>query len=251
MPPLPEEKYLKRYGIVNVRSAGPPNRLGFKYFTGKHLASGQRVFIKTDPSAGQAAAREAAILKILNAQPHSACFPRLVTHKPRGKDAFVATGFITGIPLDRFLDQQPQLTTGQTHRLLNQLTRILTILQMNKIIHRDIRPPNFMVQMKKEKPSLFLIDFSFAVALKPHSLPELPFLLANQWFLERLGGRYRAARDHWDDALSCHKLARRLAANYQTKYPQIWSTIHSAIGQLTFSASAPKTEQDAKRQTDP
>lgn len=236
MPPLPEARHLKRYGIVNVRSASPPNRMGFKYFKGKHLASGQRVFIKTDPSAGQAAAREAALLEILNAQPHAAFFPRLVIHKPQGKDAFIATKFITGITLDRFLNQQPQLTAGQIHRFLNQLTQILTILQRNKIIHRDIRPPNFIVQMKKGKTSLILIDFSFAVALQPHSLPELPFLLANRWFLERLGGRYRAAQDHWDDALSCHKLAWRLAANYQTKYPQIWSTIHSAIGQLTFPA---------------
>ena len=236
MPPLPEARHLKRYGIVNVRSASPPNRMGFKYFKGKHLASGQRVFIKTDPSAGQAAAREAALLEILNAQPHAAFFPRLVAHKLQGKDAFVATEFVTGVNLDRFLNQQPQLPAGQTHRFINQLIQILTILQRNKIIHRDIRPANFIVQQKKGKTTLVLIDFAFAVALQPHSLPELPFLLANQWFLERLGGRYRGAPDHWDDALSCDKLARRLAVNYRRKYPQFWSIIHSAIGQLTFPA---------------
>lgn len=64
MPP-PEQKHLKRYGIVNLRSIKTDSRLGFKYFTGKHVSSKKQVFVKTDPTSGQSAAREGAVLKIL------------------------------------------------------------------------------------------------------------------------------------------------------------------------------------------
>lgn len=106
MPP-PEQKYLKRYGIVNLRSIKANSRLGFKYFTGKHVFSKKQVFVKTDPTSGQAAAREGTVLKILNAHPHRALFPRLIAHETQGRFAFVATEFISGKTLNTFLPNAP------------------------------------------------------------------------------------------------------------------------------------------------
>ena len=100
--PRPEQKHLKRYGIVDLRPLKVNSRLGFKYFTGKHPSSKKQVFVKTDPTSGQAAAREGAVLKILNAQTHRAHFPRLVVHEPHGHFAFIATEFIPGDTLNTF-----------------------------------------------------------------------------------------------------------------------------------------------------
>jgi serine/threonine protein kinase len=237
--PRPEQKHLKRYGIVDLRPLKVNSRLGFKYFTGKHPSSKKQVFVKTDPTSGQAAAREGAVLKILNAQTHRAHFPRLVVHEPHGHFAFIATEFIPGDTLNTFLAQHPSLPASQGSLLLSQLALILKILQQNSIIHRDIRPENLMVRLKMDKPLLVLIDFSFTVGLPPNPLPELPFLLARPKQLQRLGSRYRAAADHWDDAYSLHQIAQEVAGNYKCKYPQIWQSLNGSIGGLTFPCPDP------------
>ncbi len=233
MPP-PEQKHLKRYGIVNLRSIKNDSRLGFKYFTGKHISSKKQVFVKTDPTSGQAATREGAVLKILNAQPTRAHFPRLVVHDPRGRFAFIATEFIAGETLNTFLARQSSLAAPQVASLLNQLARILKTLQKKKIIHRDLRPQNLMVHLKTGEPFLVLIDFAFAVGLPPNPLPELAFLLSRRKLLQRLGSCYRAAADHWDDAASMHKIALEVDQEYQRRYPKIGQSLYASIGQLTF-----------------
>ncbi|MBA2132467.1 protein kinase domain-containing protein [Capillibacterium thermochitinicola] len=237
MPSPPEHKQLKDYGIIKLRTFKPTNRLGFKYLKGKHQPTGKQVFIKLDPSSGQIAAREATLLKILNDHPYRVHFPLLVAHKPRGRNAFVATEFIPGTTLKVFLTKQAPLTAAQTNSILEQLVRILDVLHKKRIIHRDIRPQNLMVSLAGGKPLLLLIDFAFAVALKPNPLPELPFLLARPQLLRRLGGSYRAAADFWDDAYSIQKIAQLIAPDYRRKYPLVGQALDKAMGRLTFPYS--------------
>ncbi|HHU51272.1 MAG TPA: protein kinase family protein [Firmicutes bacterium] len=222
----------RRYGITNVQTYLPTNYLGFHYYIG-NTRKRKKVFIKREGCVKHAAAREACILKILNHQPKSNFFPRLLAYQAKGCFPFVATGFIRGLTLDKFLlYHQPD--HQEKKKLLHEMTLILNVLHGTKIVHRDIRPSNLMVQAGQDRLRLILIDFAYAVRLRPNPLPELAFLAKNKPIRRKLGRDFRPAQACWDDAYSFRKIAQIIEPQCREKFPRIWSALSSSIGKVVF-----------------
>lgn len=231
------KRYLKeKWGIINVQTYLPPNNLGFYYFIG-NTPKQKKVFIKLEGCVKQAAAREACLLKILHQQIKTDLFPHLVTYQTKGCYPFIATEFIKGMTLDKFLLQNKP-GDQQKKKLLQQMLSILRILHATKVVHRDIRPSNLMVRMNARarinQIQLILIDFAYGVRLRPNPLPELAFLSVNKPILKKLGRDFKPAQSHWDDAYSFCKLAQIIEPHCQEKFPSIWSSLSSSVGKVIF-----------------
>jgi|GEM_PF-5985966 len=227
-------QYLKRkHGFINVKQYLPPNNLGFYYFLGQ-TPKNKKVFIKLEGKVKQAAAREACLLKILHQKNKTGFFPNLLAYQTKGSFPFIATEFIRGMTLDKYLlHNKPG--NNQKKKLLQQMKLILGVLQRAKIVHRDIRPVNLMVQVNKNQQlRLILIDFAYAVRLHPYPLPELSFLSKNKPILEKLGRDFRPTASRWDDAYSFCKIAQLVEPHCQKKHPKIWAALSSCVDKLYF-----------------
>jgi len=228
-------RYLEReHGIVEVKPFAPPNKLAFQYFTGE-VPKEKKVFIKMEGRVEHASAREAFFINLLRKSGKAGFFPKIIACQTKKPFPFIATEFIKGQTLEKFLCQNrpnPKILPS----LLEQICSILEILHGAKVVHRDVRPPNLMVRTKKDHPYLriILIDFAYAVRLKP-LVAELPFVAANIAILRKLGTGYKPREFQWDDAYAFAKIAAEADANYQKNFPKIHSFLAAKTGKLTYT----------------
>lgn len=237
-PPVPGFlRYLEReYGIVGVKPFAPPNKLGFHYFTGE-TPEKKKVFIKLEGRVERASAREAFFIRLLRKSGKAGFFPKVLACRTKTPFAFIATEFIEGQTLEKFLGQNRR--DPKIHRpLLEQFCSILEVLHGAGVIHRDVRPPNLIVRTKKDPPFLrvVLIDFAYALRLKP-PLGELPFVAANTAILRKLGTGYKPREFLWDDAFAFAKIAAETDPCYKENYPEIHSFLSAKTGKLTYAFS--------------
>ena len=78
---------------------------------------------------------------------------------------FIAMEFVEGEPLDRIIDSGQQLDMITKLSIIEQVCSALGYAHDNGIIHRDIKPPNVIVQLDKDKGRLIvakIIDFGIA-----------------------------------------------------------------------------------------
>jgi len=228
-------RYLERkYRIVEAKPFAPPNKLDFQYFTGE--APGEKkVFIKLEGKVEHASAREAFFINLLRKSGQAGFFPRIIACRTKPPFPFIATEFIEGQTLEKFLCQNrrnPKILRS----LLEQMCSILEILHGAKVVHRDVRPPNLIVRAKKDPPHLriVLIDFAYALRLKP-PLAELPFVAVNIAILRKLGTGYKPRELLWDDAFAFAKIAAEVDPGYKEKFPEIHSFLSAKAGKLTYA----------------
>lgn len=227
-------RYLKReYGIVDIKPFAPPNKLAFQYFTGEAPGK-KKVFIKQEGRVGYASAREAFFIDLLRKSGKAGFFPKIVACQTKEPFPFLATEFIEGQTLERFLCQNRH-DSKPLQSLLEQMCSVLEILHKAKVIHRDVRPPNLIVRMKNNPPHLrlVLIDFAYALSLKP-PLAELPFVAANTAILRKLGTGYKPQELLWDDAFAFTKIAAEADPGYKENFPEVHSFLSARTGKLTY-----------------
>ncbi|MGA3047529.1 MAG: protein kinase [Terracidiphilus sp.] len=78
---------------------------------------------------------------------------------------FIAMEFVEGEPLDKIIDSGQQLDLITKLSIIEQVCSALGYAHENGIIHRDIKPPNVIVQLDKDKGRLIvakIIDFGIA-----------------------------------------------------------------------------------------
>ena len=155
-----------------------------------------------------------------------------------GKIPFIATEFIPGITLERLLAQK-SMSGVQKRVLLFRMSRILKELHAIKVVHRDVRPANLIVQMSHQGTirRVVLIDYSTAVKLDSKKL-ELPFFRRRLTLLKNLGGVFKPEALKWDDAYSFFKIAQIIEPDFRYKHPDIWSKIKYSLGRVTYTHKA-------------
>ncbi|MEM6501266.1 MAG: AAA family ATPase [Cyanobacteria bacterium P01_C01_bin.89] len=75
-----------------------------------------------------------------------------------------------GIPLGQYLQQRRQLDIGEGLAIARQLTNILHDLHQERVIHKDIKPDNILID--RSSSQVTLIDFSIA-SLLPKEVQQL------------------------------------------------------------------------------
>lgn len=228
-----------RYGFIDLIEYLPSKTdLGFHYFVGVDTSQWKHVFIKKDGILGQSSEREAMMIQLLTSRTQSEYFPKLVAYEETGPYPFVATELIQGITLEQLLVQEQSLSLGQKWELMRQMIDILTILQNARVIHRDIRPGNMLIQMDPagQPIKLFLIDFAFSVGLWPNNLPELPYLSTHDQMLVDLGGvNYKPGILRWDDAYSFCQTALMVDSNCEKLFPELWNRLYSSTNKIFYA----------------
>jgi eukaryotic-like serine/threonine-protein kinase len=89
---------------------------------------------------------------------------------------FIAMEFVEGEPLDRIIDSGKQLDLITKLSIIEQVCSALGYAHENGIIHRDIKPPNVIVQLDKDKGRLIvakIIDFGIAKIQDEEGKPGL------------------------------------------------------------------------------
>ena len=123
--------------------------------------------------------REANIIKALN---HDGV-PRIVTMKEFEDRTLILMDFVEGYSLQQLIAQNGKLNTELTLNLMLQLAAVMSYLHKKKLIYRDLKPDNVMVEHGKVK----LLDFGISEVVRPD----------NQVIKENLGTRgYAAPEQH-------------------------------------------------------
>lgn len=140
-----------------------------------------------------------------------------------------------GITLQRLADSGRLKTMPADTKmsLVRDLHQIFIAMKQSDVVHRDIRPENFIVSDGR----LLLIDFQFAVSKSNYQ--EFEFL--SVWRLRGLGdSKYHYKRWKWDDAyslLQCLHFIGCPAPEYRPEYRQIQDDIKSYIGHDVITSS--------------
>jgi len=206
---------------------------GFYYLEGNSAVDGKRIFVKMDGTMGEAASREAIMIRKLATSKGNIHFPRLIASEETGPLSFVALEWIDGILLEKLLKLNFPISYRQKQSLLKQLCAILNTLHETQIIHRDIRPANLMVEMREEEWRLVLIDFAFSIGKDPNAFNELAFFLDRLELLKDLGGeRYKPESYKWDDAYSVREVACNIDTECERNFPEIWNHLNSMQDKL-------------------
>lgn len=189
-------KKLQKYGFSDLKIMKLDIRsgLGCSFVTGKY--HGKKVFIKYggDASIAQNEYLKAQKFKEILGK-HA---PTIMMYNP---EPFVAMELLPGFNLEELVNFT--LSTDECQDILKQLEEIKQKLLVSSVLHRDIRPSNFIYTNGELK----LLDFQFAVEkTKDDSFIELPFLIKNPRILIGLGDEYRASPDKFDDIISIQKV---------------------------------------------
>lgn len=179
---------------------------GYLYFKGHY--QGRPVFIKYG-GRGQSCANEYQFSKRMSDVDADHFLKPVLFDTSEGH--FVAYDFIHGIPLTDYL---AHATKAQSQQLGEQLTVISNTLAACHVMHRDIRPGNFIVVDNR----LVLIDFQYAVD-SVHPV-ELDCVKADRVLALQIGEQYRYGKYTWNDGQSLRKMMQAYGLE---------ATIHPAL----------------------
>jgi serine/threonine-protein kinase len=99
--------------------------------------------------------REAAILEELG-ESHSQ-IPRLYAYFSEDDKFYLVQEWIEGLTLDRYWQQQGNLSSEKVKQILVQLLPVLDFVHSRHIVHRDLKPENIILRSRDSVP--VLIDF--------------------------------------------------------------------------------------------
>lgn len=83
--------------------------------------------------------------------------PRLLDYFTTGGEFYLVQDYIHGQTLAQEVRQQGRQTEAQVKYFLNEIIPVINFLHQNRIIHRDIKPPNIIKSLPDRR--LVLIDF--------------------------------------------------------------------------------------------
>jgi serine/threonine-protein kinase len=114
--------------------------------------------------------REARLARMLNHE-------NVVTYFDTGEDSgfhYHAMEYISGVDLKQYVSNRGRLDVGESRYFIIQAVRALDHLHEHGIVHRDVKPSNFLITLKDNQQFLKLIDFGLARHLGEQSLVVRP-----------------------------------------------------------------------------
>lgn len=152
-------------------------------------------------------------------------FVRPVYYRDNDDYCFCACEYLQGLNLETALEKGT-LTEARKADMIVSLRDIHRDLVKSDVLHRDIRPANFVIC----GDTLKLIDFQLAVSKK--QFYELPLLQATPLMNYYLGADYAPEPCVWDDSYSMLKVIEAIgrADSYGELYDAVHSEISAAVG---------------------
>ena len=148
-------------------------------------------------------------------------FLRPVCYRDYDENQFVAMEFAAGPSLTTAICTN-MLSGADKARMIADLWRIFCALRASDVVHRDVRPDNFMIW----RGHLVLIDFQLAVSKSNYH--ELDYFQEKPTRLRNLGNRrYRRRQFMWDDAYSMMRVMEYIG--YDKSYAMRWRVIYNRI----------------------
>ncbi len=210
-----------QYGFTDIRPV-----IGIvcnTFFTARD-GNGQRLFIKTGTHRG-IYENEFLMTRALYAKDNRH-FLEPLYYNDHCEFNFVATKYVRATSLATVINRGT-LTAMQKLRLIRDLHRIFIALRESDVVHRDIRPDNFMIYRGR----LILIDFQLAVSKSNYI--ELEYMREHPRRLRNLGGAdFQSGHFEWDDAYSLLQVLKYIGRmrEYGAEYDAIYHEIKRHIG---------------------
>ena len=110
--------------------------------------------------------REARLGRILDHE-------NIVAYLDTGEDAgfhYHAMEYISGVDLRQYVLNRGRLDVGESRYFVIQAVRALDHLHQHRIVHRDVKPANFLITLRDNQQFLKLIDLGLARHLEEESL---------------------------------------------------------------------------------
>lgn len=199
---------IEHLGLTNVQPFRVDlwkNQFKSSYFLAT-ATDGMEVFVKCGGVRGSAR-REYKLLTVLQKRLAGAV-PKPVSYSDDDRNILVIE-YLKGSNLTQVLEQGP-LRVDEATALKNALRRILDVLLSERIIHRDIRPDNLIVN---DAGNVAVIDFQFALSQGSVRFKEYRQIKKRLKQLKNLGSGFSLGRYGWDDAYSVDKIMRLIDEN--------------------------------------
>lgn len=234
--------YFRQFNLESIK----PYKLttwhfGNRYFRADYVGpqGRKRAFIKTTPLS-PLIAREVRAIEQLHMTSKSTVnhFPDIIAFDYADAPyPFVALEFLNA----QQLEPNAPYTESEKASLIAQLATILEALHMNKLIHRDILPRNFLVEKVSGSLRLILIDFAFTLNLDT-PLKDFANYQDEPSLVKGLGKKLKPGPFTWDDAYSICKVMTLIDENCTEKFSEPWQRAQNLVGKLTYTAKASNTE---------
>ena len=224
----------EKYGVNNLRP------LNFKeWHNGSFHFSGfikeKKIFIKTDFFFALASNEIKALEILWHDKKIIKHLPKVVIFNIEGCFRFIGFEYIEGQPLNKMLIRN--LSDINKKQLIEHMTTLLEGLHRNNVLHRDIRPDNFIVtNPQTNEYNLVLVDFAFAKGVndKEALLPEISATDENLILLKWLGRKLKPGKYLWDDAYSLLRTIDIIDKEAKFKFADNYSVIESTIHKLDY-----------------
>lgn len=153
-------------------------------YRGRNIRTGELIAIKIEPKTAiiKLLQNETRIYKYLNEFLHSSkqSVANEATHVPIMKwfgvdhTNYYMVISLLGKSLETFKREQPtgRLSLSTTLQIGIQMVRLLKFIHTSQLIHRDIKPDNFLFGNGEQQEQLYIIDFGFCKKYKRNSLPS-------------------------------------------------------------------------------
>lgn len=192
--------------IFNIKNLHPfmvdkVGNSGYCYYTGEK--NNKKVFIKSG-GYGDSAKNEFEITQKLYDLNHEN-FLEPIASEISENHKFILFDFVEGKSLG---DLKKSLGSEQKKDIVRQLENIAHSLLKAKIVHRDIRPDNFILTKNNQ---LKLIDMQWAV--RADDYVEDVYVKRHIESFSYLGSNYALAQYCWDDMYSLNKMISELGEN--------------------------------------
>ena len=173
---------------------------GYVYFKG--ILDSRNVFIKYGGS-GESCKKEFVFTKRAHSL-DSRHFVNAISLCNDGVNDYAVYEYVDGRSLD-------SSSIIQKEDLSNQLKKIYEVLQEAQILHRDVKPDNFLIV----NGNLVLIDFQYAIDI--NEWKEYSYLINNATQIISLGDKCRYRWYAWNDFYSFKETARLLGASFNSE----------------------------------
>lgn len=204
------------------------NSSGYIYFKAKDKYD-RELFVKYG-GIDKSAEREFFVLKSID----NKHFPKALYFRNQKDEKFVATNFIYGESLDKISFSLKSKEFKEN--VFKSFVSIIEVLHVKRIIHRDVRPQNLIVDAMG---LVTLIDFQFVVG---KGFKELKIVKQNPRIIEHLGEEYRLGHYKWDDAFSLLKISFEIDDNFKENYPNLFKMLNEKLGVCVFSSVSLKVK---------
>lgn len=194
--------YFKNAELVRINMAQNPKQAEIRVFARAQF-NGKPVFIKLGSPADVCCNEYKQAKDLYDVCPDYVCAP--IAYKGVDSNSFIAYEYLNATSLaDMMVDG---LTPEQKKNFISQLAKLADALLAAGVVHRDVRPENFVVT---EDGTLKLHDFEYAVSAKRYR--EVRSIRKKTADLRWLGGTYRPKTLIWDDMYAIAKIMEELGA---------------------------------------